>query len=205
MLPLLVIGGVIGAVMSAAKGASWLSDQLDSTKTTASAGGKPATTPATAAKMSQFAATLAAQVAGQSVPVSAQTTAADVPLQPTCAPTMIRRRGSRRASWPTAISANTGHIIQSRLTAPPTTVRRPEPSQSDALRCATVSMGNITPTPTPQRWIASTTNMLWSAQPAATGCPLRGNTTNHRTRLAITPSIKPESQDGSASFGRTSP
>ncbi len=81
MLPLLAIGGVIGAVMSAAKGVSWLSGQLDSTKTTASAGGKAATTPATAAKMSQFAATLAAQVAGQSVPVSAQTTAANVPLQ----------------------------------------------------------------------------------------------------------------------------
>jgi hypothetical protein len=81
MLPLLAIGGVIGAVMSAAKGVSWLSGQLDSTKATASAGGKAATTPATAAKTSQFAATLAAQVAGQNVPVSAQTTAANVPLQ----------------------------------------------------------------------------------------------------------------------------
>jgi hypothetical protein len=81
MLPLLAIGGVIGAVMSAAKGVSWLSGQLDSTKATASAGGKAATTSATAAKTSQFAATLAAQVAGQNVPVSAQTTAANVPLQ----------------------------------------------------------------------------------------------------------------------------
>jgi len=81
MLPLLAIGGVIGAVMSAAKGVSWLSGQLDSTKAAASAGGKAATTPATSAKMSQFAATLAAQVAGQNVPVSAQTTAANVPLQ----------------------------------------------------------------------------------------------------------------------------
>ena len=61
--------------MSAAKGVSWLSGQLDSTKAAASAGGKAATTPATSAKMSQFAATLAAQVAGQNVPVSAQTTA----------------------------------------------------------------------------------------------------------------------------------
>ena len=71
MLPLLALGGVIGAVMSAAKGVSWLSGQLDTTKTAASAGGKAATTPETTAKMSQFAATLAAQVAGQSVPVSA--------------------------------------------------------------------------------------------------------------------------------------
>jgi hypothetical protein len=80
MLPLLAIGGVIGAVMSAAKGVSWLSGQLDSTKAAASAGGKAATTPATSAKMSQFAATLAAQVAGQNVPVSPQTTAS-VPVQ----------------------------------------------------------------------------------------------------------------------------
>ena len=80
MLPLLAIGGVIGAVMSAAKGVSWLSGQLDPTKAAASAGGKAATTPATSAKMSQFAATLAAQVAGQNVPVSAQTTAS-VPVQ----------------------------------------------------------------------------------------------------------------------------
>ena len=80
MLPLLAIGGVIGAVMSAAKGVSWLSGQLDSTKGAASASGKAATTPATAARMSQFAATLAAQGAGQTVPVSVPTTA-NVPLQ----------------------------------------------------------------------------------------------------------------------------
>ena len=54
---------------------------MNSTKTAASAGGKAAATPATSAKMSQFAATLAAQAAGQNVPVSTQTTAANVPLQ----------------------------------------------------------------------------------------------------------------------------
>ncbi|MGC1413517.1 MAG: hypothetical protein WA864_31755 [Acetobacteraceae bacterium] len=80
MLPLLAIGGVIGALMSTAKGASWLSGQLDPTKGAASASGKAAATPATAARMSQFAATLAAQAAGQNVPASAQA-AASVPVQ----------------------------------------------------------------------------------------------------------------------------
>jgi hypothetical protein len=70
MFPLLAIGGVIGAVVSVAKGASWLSDQLDSTKNAASAGGKSESRPATEAKTSPFEAALAAQVAGQSLPVS---------------------------------------------------------------------------------------------------------------------------------------
>src|SRR5262245_34857426 len=71
MFPLLAIGGVIGAVVSVAKGASWLSDQLDATKNAASAGGKSETKPATDAKATSFEATLAAQVAGQKAPIGA--------------------------------------------------------------------------------------------------------------------------------------
>ena len=70
MFPLVAIGGVIGAVMSVAKGASWLSDQI-SDKGAASAGGKTSSASLTEAQASSFAATLAAQTAGQSVPVSA--------------------------------------------------------------------------------------------------------------------------------------
>jgi len=80
MLPLLAIGGVIGAVMSVAKGASWLSDQLGTTKGAASAGGKAAPPAATASK-SQFDAALAAQVAGQSVPIQPSTPTAALPQQ----------------------------------------------------------------------------------------------------------------------------
>ncbi len=69
MFPLVAIGGVIGAVMSVAKGASWLSDQI-SDKGAASAGGKTAPTKLTEAQASSFAATLAAQTAGQSMPTS---------------------------------------------------------------------------------------------------------------------------------------
>jgi hypothetical protein len=69
MLPLIAIGGVVGAVMSIAKGASWVSDQV-SGKGAASAGGKGGPTPLTEAQASSFAATLAAQTAGQSLPAS---------------------------------------------------------------------------------------------------------------------------------------
>jgi hypothetical protein len=65
MFPLAIIAGVVGAVASAAKGASWLSDQLDSTKGSASAGGKTEAKPATTAKASQFEAALAAQARPQ--------------------------------------------------------------------------------------------------------------------------------------------
>jgi|SRR5579863_3005642 len=70
MLPLLAIGGVIGAIMSVAKGASWLSDQISGAKGTGSAGGKSGPTPLTDAQASAFATTLAAQSAGQSLPPS---------------------------------------------------------------------------------------------------------------------------------------
>ena len=67
MFPLVAIGGVIGAVMSVAKGASWLSDQI-SDKGAASAGGKTSSTQLTEAQASSFAAALSAQTAGQSMP-----------------------------------------------------------------------------------------------------------------------------------------
>jgi hypothetical protein len=74
MLPLLVIGGVIGAIASIAKGGSWLSDQISGSDGTASAGGKGGLAPLTEAQSSSFAATLAAQAAGQGVPTSALAT-----------------------------------------------------------------------------------------------------------------------------------
>jgi hypothetical protein len=79
MLPLLVIGGVIGAITSIAKGASWLSDQVGGSDGSASAGGKGGLTPLTEAQSSSFAATLAAQAAGQGVPTSTLATATPAP------------------------------------------------------------------------------------------------------------------------------
>jgi hypothetical protein len=70
MLPLLAVGGVIGAIMSIGKGASWLSDQVSGAKGAGSAGGKAGPTPLTSAQASAFATTLAAQIAGQSLPPS---------------------------------------------------------------------------------------------------------------------------------------
>jgi hypothetical protein len=56
--------------MSVAKGASWVSDQVDPTKGTASVGGKGGTKAQIDAKSAPFADALAAQVAGQSMPAS---------------------------------------------------------------------------------------------------------------------------------------
>jgi hypothetical protein len=70
MLPLMVVGGVIGAVVSAIQGASWLSDQLGPSNA-ASVGGKGGVQAQADAKASPFEATLTAQVAGQAVPASA--------------------------------------------------------------------------------------------------------------------------------------
>ena len=82
MLPLIAIGGVIGAVMSVAKGASWLSDQLGSTQAAAASAGSKATPPPATASKSQFDAALSAQVAGHAVPVRPSTpTAAVLPPQ----------------------------------------------------------------------------------------------------------------------------
>lgn len=74
MFPLIAIGGVIGAVVSAIQGASWLSDHLDSSKA-ASAGGKAAAKPPAEAKVSPFEAALAAQAAGQTLPGSGSSAA----------------------------------------------------------------------------------------------------------------------------------
>ena len=71
MFPLMVIGGVIGAMMSIGKGASWVSDQLHSATSSGSAGGKDAPAAATNAKAGSFDAALAAQTAGPSVPAVA--------------------------------------------------------------------------------------------------------------------------------------
>ena len=70
MLPLIAVGGVIGAIASVAKGASWLSDQIGSAQGSGSAGGKPGPTPLSEEQASAFAATLAAQTAGQGLPPS---------------------------------------------------------------------------------------------------------------------------------------
>ncbi len=78
MFPLVAIGGVIGAAISIAKGASWVAEQLDSTQTSGSAGGKGE---AKAAAPS-FATALAAQVAGQSVPPAATSAATSTTMIP---------------------------------------------------------------------------------------------------------------------------
>jgi hypothetical protein len=83
MLPLLVVGGVIGAVMSIAKGASWLSDQVDSATSSAAAGGKAAAPAVADTKTSAFETTLAAQAAGQPLPVNAGNAASAIPASST--------------------------------------------------------------------------------------------------------------------------
>ena len=88
MLPLLAVGGVIGAVMSIAKGASWLSDQFDSATSSASAGGKADAVP-TDAKASSFETTLAAQAAGQAVPPGVSDVASTTMTGPVASPTMM--------------------------------------------------------------------------------------------------------------------
>lgn len=70
MFPIAIVGGIIGAVVSVAKAADWLSDKLDSAKGAGSVGGKPEPTKLTEAQASAFAATLAAQTAGQALPPS---------------------------------------------------------------------------------------------------------------------------------------
>ena len=85
MFPIAIVAGVIGAVVSGAQGASWLSDHIGSTKNTASAGGKSEPTSQTDAKStSPFEAALAAQVTGQSVPTSTPVTStqSSLPVPP---------------------------------------------------------------------------------------------------------------------------
>ena len=85
MLPLLVLGGIIGAVVSAVQGGSWLSDKVDASNNSASVGGKggkASATLATDAKTSPFAAALSAQVAGQSMPAGPPVAALPSSLPP---------------------------------------------------------------------------------------------------------------------------
>lgn len=74
MLPILVVGGVIGAVVSALQGASWISDQLGPSNA-ASAGGKGAPKSSAEATTSPFETALAAQAAGQTMPTAPATMA----------------------------------------------------------------------------------------------------------------------------------
>ena len=67
MLPLLAIGGVIGALMSIGKGASWVADQLAPAHDATATADKSAATPQTA-QAAAFETALAAQAAGQTVP-----------------------------------------------------------------------------------------------------------------------------------------
>lgn len=76
MFPIAIIAGIIGAVVSGAQGASWVSNHVDGSTGAASAGGKGEAKPQTDAKAPSFDAALAAQVAGQSVPASPATVAA---------------------------------------------------------------------------------------------------------------------------------
>lgn len=70
MFPLIAIGGAISAVASVIKGASWLSDKLGSSQAAGAAGAKPGAKAQTDAKFAPFAAALAAQAAGQTLPGS---------------------------------------------------------------------------------------------------------------------------------------
>jgi hypothetical protein len=73
MFPLMIIGGVIGAVATAVKGGAWLSDQISATQSSASVGGKP----------SPFEGALAAQAAGQTMPAGKAALPPTALVQPT--------------------------------------------------------------------------------------------------------------------------
>ena len=85
MLPILVVGGVIGAVVSAIQGASWISDQVGPSNA-ASAGGKSAPKSSAEAKTSPFETALAAQAAGQTLPTTPATMTQAI--APTAAPAL---------------------------------------------------------------------------------------------------------------------
>jgi hypothetical protein len=76
MFPLIAIAGVISAVATVAKGASWISDHVGPANAAAASGGKAAVKPPTDGKVSPFEATLAAQAAGQTLPGSSTGSAA---------------------------------------------------------------------------------------------------------------------------------
>ena len=71
MLPLIAIGGAIGAVVSAVQGASWLSGHVHAAGTAASAGGKSGVTSRADAGSASFEAALAVKTAGQALPANA--------------------------------------------------------------------------------------------------------------------------------------
>ena len=73
MLPIMIVGGVLGAVISAVQGGSWLSDHINSAQSSASVGGKGTTGTQVDAKASPFESVLAAQAAGQTLPASTDT------------------------------------------------------------------------------------------------------------------------------------
>ena len=87
MLPLLAIGGVIGAVMSIGKGASWLADQLAPTNEAGASADKSTAKPQTAMS-SAFETALAAQAAGQTVPG-----AGNIAPTPTTTPSTVAAPG----------------------------------------------------------------------------------------------------------------
>jgi hypothetical protein len=81
MLPLLAIGGVIGALFSIGKGAHWVADQVTSSGEGSASADKSSATPQSA-QAAAFSAALAAQGAGQTVPGAAgaaQASSAAVP------------------------------------------------------------------------------------------------------------------------------
>jgi hypothetical protein len=89
MFPLLIGAiGAIGAVVSAIKGGSWLSDQIGASGTGASVGGKAGVTAQSDTAANQFEAALAAQGAGQTVPGSSSVTAMASSVAP-AAPTIL--------------------------------------------------------------------------------------------------------------------
>ena len=88
MLPLLAIGGVIGALMSIGKGASWVADQLAPAHDATATADKSAATPQTA-QAAAFETALAAQAAGQTVPG-----ANNAVQPPSAAPAMSSLSGS---------------------------------------------------------------------------------------------------------------
>ena len=87
MFPLLIGAiGAIGAVVSAIKGGSWLADQASNSGSGASVGGKSAVTSQADAAATPFAAALAAQSAGQTLPGSSGVAAGITAVASSAAP-----------------------------------------------------------------------------------------------------------------------
>jgi hypothetical protein len=86
MLPLLAIGGVIGALFSIGKGASWVAEHATPSQEGSASADKSAGT-AQSAQAAAFSAALAAQGAGQSVPGPAVAALAPGAAATTVAPT----------------------------------------------------------------------------------------------------------------------